>query len=573
MVEVALGQAPADLVIRGACLVNVFTQEVEPPQAVAISQGRVASLGPELPGWLGPDTQVVEAEGGFLLPGLIDAHTHLDSIAQLGAFCPHALAQGNTSAVTELAMMAGAWGLAGVEAALAEGQAQTMRMFFVAPPLVPPFPELESSAGLNRQQFQAVLEHPSVLGVGEAYWPSLVDHDPRLEHRLAAAQALGKTREGHAAGARGAKLSAYAAGGITSCHEAITGPEALERLRLGLAVQVREGFVRREMEEVVPALKDLPDTSRVMLVTDLADPTQVISQGAMNPLLAKAVALGVPPARAVAWCSLNPARYFGLERLGAVAPGYLADLVLVEDLTDFRARQVYVQGRLVAQDGRCLDPAPEFTYPPQAAQTLRCAPLDSGHLRVNAPGPRARVRVIDIIGDTITKEGEAELAVEEGAVRGDAAGDVLKMVHLGRQQPGLLPALGFVRGWGLKTGALALTMLWDNSNLMALGASDAEIMLAANRALELGGGLVVAAGDQILAELAFPIAGITSPLPLPQIVEAISAVEDALAGLGCPLPRPFLTAQTMCFTGLPFLRLTDKGLADVRRRCLVDLLL
>ena len=356
LVRVALGQEPAEVVIRGARLVNVFSETVEEPEAVALAGGRVASLGPELPGWVGPRTQVRQAQGQFLMPGLIDAHTHLDSIFQLGPYAELALPRGNTTAISETGMVAGAWGIGGVRAFLADAAAVSMRVFHLTPSLVPPFPAWETSAGLSSQEITGLLDDPACLGVGETYWPAVIDGDPRPRETFAASLARGKRVGGHAAGARGERLMAYAAAGVGDCHESTTAEEALERIRLGLMVQVREGIVRQEMAAVVPALRELTDSRLVSLVTDLCPLEELVSEGAMNVLAKKAVALGVAPARAVAWCSLNPAQYYGLKGLGAVAPGYVADLVLVEDLVNFRARAVYLEGRLVAEEGRLLAP-------------------------------------------------------------------------------------------------------------------------------------------------------------------------------------------------------------------------
>lgn len=572
-VRVALGKEPAELVIRGARLINVFSEQVEEPGALAVARGRVVSLGPELPGWLGPDTKVVQADGLFLLPGLIDSHTHLDSIFTLRQYAAYALASGNTTAVTECAMMAGAWGMPGIEAMLEEAAIQPMRLYWTAPPLVPPFPDLETSAGLSFEDFSTLLKRPDFVGVGEAYWPSVTDGDPRINKRFALAAELGKTQEGHAAGARKERLMAYAASMVSSCHEAINVQDALDRLRLGVAVQIRQGFVRKEMDEVVPGLKDLPDTRLVSLATDLADPAELMAQGAMNPLLAKAVELGVPPARAVTWCSLNPAAHFGLERLGGLAPGWVADMVLVEDLESFRAKAVFLAGRQVASDGEVSVDLGEHHYSEAARQTIRCPELTADALRVPGSGGRVKVRVAAIASGTITKEEQLELTVVSGAVQADPSQDVQKVVHLNRHTTEQRLSVGFTSGWGLSKGALATTLEWDTCNVIVVGTKDADIIAAVGRVRELGGGIVLAVEGEIKAELPFPIAGVISDLPLSEIVARMRALEAGLQELGCALERPLLTIQTICFTGLPFLRLTDKGLVDVRKREFVDVVL
>lgn len=572
LVRVALGEAPAEALIREARVVGVFDHSVSQPVCVALAAGRVAAVGQEAEAWAGPETEVFQAQGRYLLPGLIDAHTHLDALFDLGPYAELALARGNTSTVSELAMMAGAWGLAGCRQFMAAAAASPQRVFFTAPPLVPPFPAWETSAGLDRGGFEEILAHPGCLGVGETYWPAIVDGEQQAAANYAAALAAGKRIEGHAAGARDRRLTAYAAAGTTSCHESTTAAEAAQRLSLGLAVQVREGYVRREMEAVVPALRDLPESGQAMLVTDLADLDDLISRGAMNPLLSRAVALGVEPARAVAWCSLNPARYFGLQRLGAVAPGWVADLVLVEDLVEFKAGLVWLEGRLAAREGRLLEPAPPFAYSPEARATMRCPAITPGAFAVPASGSQALARVVEVSGPTITTEGEATLPVSQGNARPDPAQDVVKIAQVNRHSPELELAVGFARGWGLERGALASSLIWDTTNIFVAGASEDEMALAAEAVRSMGGGWAVVAGGEVRASLALPVAGVISPLPIAQVQKAAEGCRQALRRLGCPLPRPFLTAQTFCFTGLPFLRLTNKGLVDIRRRRFVEVI-
>jgi adenine deaminase len=327
------------------------------------------------------------------------------------------------------------------------------------------------------------------------------------------------------------------------------------------------------MDLVVPGLKDLPDTHLVSLVTDLAAPDELMSRGAMNPLLSKAVELGVPPARAVAWCSLNPAAHFGLERLGGLAPGWVADMVLVEDLLEFKAKAVFLAGKQVAAEGKLIVDAGQHQYEGAIRHTMQCPELTEEAIQVAASGDRSLVRVAAFAGDTITKEAQIELPVSGGSVQASAELDVQKLVHVNRHTPELKLSVGFTSGWGLKQGALATTLEWDTTNLIVVGASDEDIVTAANRSRELGGGIVLAAGGEIIAELPFPIAGVISPLPLPEIVRRMRALEQGLRELGCGLERPLLTIQTICFTGLPFLRLTDKGLVDVRRRKFVEVVL
>ncbi len=571
LIQVAQGRKKAEVVIENIQLVNVYSREIQPSFSVGISQDRIAYVGPESGPLIGPKTQVVNGKGKYLLPGLIDAHTHLDSIFTCGAYSPYALATGNTTAVTEMAMIANVLGKTGVDWFMEEAGRQPLRIFFLAPALTPPYPELETSQGWSRGDFRRILRSPLVLGEGEAYWPRVTGLDPRVMSGYALAHRLNKTREGHAAGARGENLMAYAAAGTTSCHEATTLDEALERLRLGLAVMIREGFVRREFQAIAPIARQGVDLHRMMIVSDLFDPADLVRGRGMNALLARAVELGVDPLVAVQMVTRNVADYYGLRDLGGVAPGKLADLVLVEDLRDFECRRVWVGGRLAVDEGRPLLSSDPFAYPPEARRSFSLSRIEPESLALPAPGPETTVRVVKAVGSTITRESSVRLKSQKGFLEADPRQDVLKMAVFQRLAALPCPALGFAQGFGLKKGAVATSLGWDANNLLVIGASDREMALAVNRLLDLAGGLVVAAGERVLAEMPLPIMGLISEEPLPVLQRQIEAVEQAFRSLGSDLERPFLTLQTFCFTGLPFIRLTDKGLADIRGKKLVNL--
>jgi adenine deaminase len=571
LILVAQGRKKADLVIENVQVINVYSREIHPSFSVGISHDRIAYVGPEPDPLIGPNTQVVTGQGKYLLPGFIDAHTHLDSIFTCGAYTPYTLATGNTTAVTEMAMIANVLGETGVDWFMEEAGRQCQRIFFLAPALTPPYPTLETSRGLSRDAFRRVLRNPQVLGVGEAYWPRVTGLDPRVLSAYALAHRLNKTREGHAAGARERNLTAYTAAGTTSCHEATSLDEALERLRLGLAVMIREGFVRREFQAIAPIARQGVDLHRVMIVSDLFDPADLVQGRGMNTLLARAVELGIDPLVAVQMITRNVADYYGLRDLGGVAPGKLADLVVVENLRDFECRRVWVGGRLAVEQGRPLLLSDPFIYPPEARRSFSVPQIEPGILALPAPHPEATVRVVQAAGPTITRESTARLVSQKGFLESDLRQDVLKMAVFQRLDALPRPALGFAQGIGLKKGAVATSLNWDANNLLVIGVSDREMVLAVNRLLDLGGGLVVAAGEQMLAEMPLPIMGLISEEPLPVLQRQIEDVEQAFRALGSDLERPFLTLQTFCFTGLPFIRLTDKGLVDIRAKKLKNL--
>jgi len=373
IIQTALGKARADAIFIGGQLVNVYSGEILPNLWVAVKGDRIAYVGPAYPELIDDTTEVCDLEGRFLLPGFIDGHTHLDSIFKVRNYAEYALAYGNTTAVSETAMIANAMGVKGVEVFLQETEGHPLRVFVLAPPPVPPFPELETSREFPASFFQELLANERCLGVGETYWPRLTGLEERALRQYQLSYVMGKTREGHAAGARNEKLIAYAAGGTSSCHEATNLDEALERLRLGIAVMIREGYVRRELEAISGIAQQPVDLQNVMIVTDLADPEELVHTGGMNLLLKKAVALGFDPVKAVQMVTVNVARYFGLRDLGGLAPGKLADIVIVDDLEGFHCHSVWAGGNLVARDGKLTIKLEEYTYPDEAGRSVALA--------------------------------------------------------------------------------------------------------------------------------------------------------------------------------------------------------
>ncbi len=566
LMETALGRRHADTVFEDARVLNVFSGEIMSGWCLAVKGERIAYAGPQNEGLAGDQTRVVGLNGGYILPGFIDAHTHLDDKCRVEAFAEYALAYGNTTAVSETAMIANAMGMLGVESFLEQTSRVPMRIYVLAPPLVPPWPEVESSRPFSRSQFREILSSERCLGVGETYWNRLLAMDPRVMEAYDLAEAMGKSKEGHSAGAKGARLAAYAAGGTTSCHEAITLEEALERLRLGMAVQIREGYVRRELPELSGLARSGVDLSGVMLVTDSADPMELVEKGGMNLLLARAVELGFDPVQAVQMVTINPARYFGLRDLGGLGPGKLADLVVVDDLESFRCRQVWVGGRLAAEGGRLVEDIPWYRFPGEVYRSITLPPVRASDFSFLAGGDgRVRVRAVDVTGEIITREALSTLSAVDGKLEADPGADILKAAVLNKDRPDQPPSLGFVKGFGLSRGAAATSMIWDANNLLVVGTDDEEMAAAANRLIELGGGIVAVSDGKPVGEVPLPVCGIISSRPLPGLVEEVRALEGALKEMGCRLSRPLLVLQTFCFTGLPFLRLTDRALVDIRK--------
>jgi adenine deaminase len=361
---------------------------------------------------------------------------------------------------------------------------------------------------------------------------------------------------------------------VDSCHEPITASEALERLRLGMRVQIREGSVRRDLEAVLALRHTGASLRRVTLASDGIWPRDLLERGYMDGIVQRAIDLGLPPVTAYQMASLHGAEHFGLDReLGGIAPGRWADVLVLPDLRTVRPELVLARGRVVARDGRCLVPCPAVPLPTALYDAPRPGPLDPASVRMPAPGAQARVRVIRIAGDIVTAEAAAVLPVREGAVEAQPASDLLLAVVADRRGGGTR-GFGVVQGFGLREGAIASTLSFETADLVLVGTSRAALAAAGRRAVELRGGFVVVdAGGAVRAELALPIGGVAAAAPVPEVARALGAVEGALRDLGCGLAQPLLTLQTLTFTAIPALRLTTKGLLDVKSRQHVPALL
>ncbi len=573
LMRVAQGRAPADLVVDGGVVLDVYTGELLPDWVVAVKRPRVAYVGPRQEGLVGPSTEVLDARGQVVVPGLVDAHTHLFGARYSPhAAVPHIVAGGTTCMVTELSELAYVAGELGLRAGLEALRDLPVKVYATLPPLAATAPHLERHAP-DLAVYRELLRDPLVVGLGEVYWGNLVlREDPRLLQLVALAEEAGKVVEGHAAGARGGRLAAYAAAGVTSCHEPTSPEEVVERLRLGFHTMVREGKIRQELEAVAPVWQQAAwDVRRLSLVTDSAGAGEILEDGYLDAVLRKAVRLGVDPVAAVRAATLAPAERFRLDGVvGGLAPGRYADFSLVPDLREFRPTLVVSDGRVVAREGKPLFTASAYRYPPALLQTIRRAVPPPEAFRVPAPsrvGP-VRVRVVEMVTHLVTREGEAELPVRDGYLApGD---DTATVAALDRDDQGP-PFVGFLRGFGLRRGACATSMAWDSPLLLAVGTAPEDMVAALRRLAALGGGVVVCAGGTVVAELPAPVAGVVSLAPLETVARQETEVDRALRELGAVGPRPSLTVDVLSGLAIPHLRVCDRGYVRVRDGAILGL--
>lgn len=570
IVQISLFKEPPERVLKAAGLVNVFTGEIEREVTVGLWGKWICFVvGWEHPLTLGDHTEIIDLGSAILCPGFIEGHTHVDGLATLGEFLRYAIPGGATCIVTETAAIAAARGKEGILSFLKDAERQPLPIFVTAPPEVPPYPDFETCYPFSVSDFSHILGQESTVGMGEVYWGPLLDKDASLLEKVALTHQAGKVVEGHAAGARGDKLSAYCAAGISSCHESVSPEEVFEKRRCGMDVMIRCGYIRDDLKAIAPALKG-KQTEGIMLVTDGFSPQMLVENGYLNHVARLAVGYGLDSIETVKMLSLHVARHFNLKGRGGIAPGWLADLIAVSDLKDFEVRLVMSEGKVLWKDGTFLIPPASSSYPESFGKSILIPEAQEIDFYLWAQTNPATVRAIRVKTETVTDLITCTLPLtNDGNIMADPSQDISKMAVIYRGATSFPGTIGFINGFGLKQGAVATSLSWDCNNVVVLGPNECDMAAAVNRIRTLGGGMVFSLGEEVVAEVPLPIAGLTSEKPLDELACEIREFEGTLREMGCPLSRPFLALQTLPFTGLPFYRLTDKGLLDIRKRELI----
>jgi adenine deaminase len=572
-IAAALGKTALDLIIRNVHLVNVYTGSIL-LTSLGIKDGHIVTLHAD--GLETADT--FDAQGQYALPGLIDTHVHLDSTLlapeNLGQLIvPH----GTTAMLTDPMESANVGGFEGLRALLTSQDELPYHLLLEVSSRVPTAPGLETTGGeLDVVAVQHILSWETSVSLGELD-PSKVlgMRDEYLQKVLLAHQA-GKIANGHAAGLTGRELEAYVCGGLSDDHETLDYREALERLRYGLPVLIREGSTERNLELILKGvIENGLDTRHLMFCTDDKHPDDILEEGHIDYMVNRAIEMGLDPIRAIQMATLNAAEHFRLEqRIGSLTPGREADILLTSRLDLIQPTHVFFGGQLVARDGKMVIPVAPENYPSWFFDTVHVTRgRQAADFRLPAPtdAPTARVNVIEISGEQILNQwGQAELPVQDGRVMMNPAADLLKLAVVERHGKNGNIGITFVKGFGLKRGALASSVSHDHHNIVIVGTNDEDMAVCVRAVAAMHGGLVVAAGGEVLASLPLPLGGLMSDRPVGEVIDRLNTLNDLAHHLGSELPAPFMTLSFISLPTVPELGLTDLGLVDVRRNCLIS---
>jgi adenine deaminase len=515
---------------------------------------------------IGSGTKVIDGAGRVLIPGFVDGHTHMVYYAAPHEFLRYAMRGGTTTIITEIMELTFPLGYEGLIGFLDTLKDQPVKIFSTVPPSVT-FSRHAAAKGPTLDQLLELLKRDDVLGVGEGFWQEVLRGERNFPALSEEARTRGKTSEGHAAGCRGRRLAAYLNYGVSSCHESVSAEEVVEKLRSGICTMIREGSIRKELDAIAK-VKDMGlDLRAAALVTDGADPRDLVEKGYLECVVQRAIDAGFDPVLAVQMASLNVAEHFRLGGvLGGIAPAKYADMVLIPDLRSIKAECVISNGIVVAQDGKLLVEPRPAVFKGSALKKIQVSPKD---FAIKVPRKEAlKVRVMDQVTELVTKEVFLDLPARDGELKADPGRGLLKASVISCEGKIFT---GLVRGQGFRSGAMATSGAWETFATVVVGADETDMAEAANRIMEMEGGIVVCSKGKVQAELALPVSGFLSDRSIEEIAERLNHIQAEAGTLGFRFADAALTLAVLTTAAIPFLRLCEDGLVDSKTGRVMDL--
>jgi adenine deaminase len=557
----AKAEKKADLLLTNARLINCFSGEIE-EQAIALAGRMIVGFGEY------PARATIDLRGRYIAPGLIDAHVHIESsMVGVRGYARAVLPRGVTTVVSDFHEIANVMGIEGIHLMRRGIESIPLNLFVMLPSCVPATHLETAGAEIRADDLKELMPEEWVKGLGEMMnFPGVINRDPEVLKKIEMAH--GKRIDGHAPGLSGKELAAYIVADISSDHECTTRAEAEEKLSKGMHIMIREGSTAKNLEELIQMVTPA-NAGQCMLVTDDCHPADLITGGGVDHCVRKAIGLGIDPITAIRMATINPARYFPLPGIGAVAPGYQADLIVIDDLEDFRVNQVFKHGCLIAENGT-LVPGAIDQGTVTVENTFNVAAITTEQFRIKAEGTSAKI--IEVIPQQIiTKKGIHNIKVENGLAMAEPQQDILKIAVVERHKGTGNIGLGFVKGFGLRQGAIASSVAHDSHNIVVVGADDQSMVRAVQGIVEMQGGLIAVINGTLLASLPLPIGGLMSDRPIEEVRDSLDHLHQTAKEMGCKLADPFMALSFLALPVIPELKITDKGLVDVTKFQIVPL--
>lgn len=564
IIKTAKGDIQADLVLKNAKIVNVLSEEIYEGD-VAISDGVIAGVGNDYHG-----VEEIDVKGAYVSPSFIDGHVHLESSMLMPSeFAKMVVPSGTTTVVADPHEISNVMGLQGISFMREATKNLPLDVYMTLPSCVPATSLETSGVDLNSYDLALLIDAPWVLGIAEMMnFPGVINCDSSVLSKVRLGLEKHKRVDGHAPHLSGKDLNAYVAAGIRSDHECTTVEEAVEKLRLGMYLMVREATGARDLEPLLPVLKNL-NTRKCIFVTDDRHPKHLAKH--ISRMVKKAVKNGVDPIKAIQMASLNTAEYFNLSDLGAIAPGYRADIAVFKDLENFEPLMVFKNGKLAAKDGKMVIDTDNLK-PPALRGSVNIKYLYREDLQIKTPQGKTTAKVINVIPkQLITKQTIETVKIENGLAVSDIENDILKIAVIERHKATGNIGLGFVKGFGLKSGAIASTVAHDSHNMIVIGTNDEDMYLAAVELVKSQGGKIIVQNGKTLAHLKLPVAGLMSDNTALEVQKDIEALDKAAKQIGCKIDEPFMSMAFLSLSVIPEIKITDKGLIDVNSFEVTDL--
>ena len=571
LAAVACGRIPADTVIRGGKLVNVCTAEILDGIDIAIAEGRIALVG-DASACIGEKTQVIDAKGQYLSPGFLDAHIHIESsMLSVAEYAKVVIPHGTVGIYPDPHEICNVLGMGGVQCMVEESRSTPLKCMFTMPACVPAVPGFEDTGcAIGPQEVAEAMKWEEMVGLGEMMnFPGILYCGDHAQDIVGETLKADKIATGHySLPETGSGLNAYISSGIRCCHESTRAEDALEKMRRGMYALLREGSAWHDLEEVAKAITQHTVDSRfACLISDDTHPHTLQSKGHLDHILRRAVEEKIDPVTALQMVTINAAQCFQMDHeLGSIAPGKCADIVFLDSLETMNVTRVIIDGDIVAENGKMTVELPHYTYPEWATNSMHVRDtITAESFRVEAPAgaETATIRAIEVIPAKVNNlEAHVTLQVKDGMLESDIQQDVLKAFVFERHHNTGTVGKGFVKGFGIRKGAMASTVAHDAHNLLVVGSNDEDMALAANTLIQCGGGMAVVSEGKVVGCVPLPIAGLMNDKPVEEMAEIVSRLEDAWEVIGCNMPSPFMTMALIPLACLPELRLTNRGLVD-----------
>jgi adenine deaminase len=567
IIPVSRGDSPADVLLKNCRIVNVFSGEIEKGN-IALFRKRIAGIGD-----YGEGREVIDLEGAYIVPGLIDAHLHIESsMVSPVEFAKTILARGTTTAIADPHEIANVMGLSGIEYMIRSTEGIPVNLYIMIPSAVPASSMETSGARISVMDMIGFVEkfQSRVLGLGEVMnFPDIINGDRDSIAKIELIRHKYKKIDGHIPGVLGKPLNAYISAFVRSEHECTFVEEAREKLSRGMQILMREGSVERNLVPLLPLINDRTYPF-VSFCTDDKHPVDIIREGHIDHNVRLAIEHGIDPIIAIRAATINTARHYNLRSMGAIAPGYKADLVVIDDLKDFNPIMVFKDSKIVARNGRLVTEIISQNFPQEKVNTFKCQKINENDLEIPAKG--RFVRAIELLGSEVLTGGcVVDAKIENGMAVSNPSKDLLKVAAICRYCEGKSMSVAFATGSGLKKGAVATSVGHDSHNLGVLGTNDPDMVAAANRVMEMGGGLVAVIDGKIVSELPLRIAGLMSDMTSKEVAERLVELKEATKTMGSKLPDLFMTLSFMQLSVIPKLKLTNLGLVDVEKNDFVSL--